>query len=176
MKLYKSVENEVGWREPHRLTFCCRRNPRAVVFSRILCSVVVQWSNLLSSIQFLRRKLSKMSKLQFYSPLESSFWSPNSHPPHYSPQNNVVLHCMRANTTTFRIILRYGCHTFCIIILNYQCEWWNTFFHTFTIFCLSSFMFLVGTCFSLLFMASKICSIGIVSGQVMLMEWRRWRL
>ena len=43
-------------------------------------------------------------------------------------------------------------------------------------FCFSYFMFLVGTCFSLPFMASKICSIGIVSGQVMLMEWRRWRL
>ena len=43
-------------------------------------------------------------------------------------------------------------------------------------FLLSYFMFLVGTCFSLLFMDSKIFSIGIVSGQVMLMEWKRWRM
>ena len=45
--------------------------------------------------------------------------SPNSHPPHYSPQNNIVLHCVRASTTTFQINPRYGCHTVCKIILNY---------------------------------------------------------
>ena len=69
------------------------------------------------------------SKLQSYSPLKSNCLlksklpvPPTTLQSHLAEvkKNHIVLYCMQAKTMTFRIILRYGCHTVCKIILNYH--------------------------------------------------------